>query len=254
MKATLFLLAAASASALAGTPALAPAHLESCAPPSAWDFRLSPYGWLTGLDGTTTIGPESIAVDSSFSDIFEVLDMAAALEFEARHGAWGFLVDGFYAKLSASGSGPLGQPAEVEFQQFIGDFNLLYRVQDGPSGFLDLYAGARFNSLSVDLTRYPLFGPAVTRSADVDWLDPLVGLRGQLNLNPQWFLALKGDVGGFDVSSQLTWMAQATLGYQFTETFSTELGYRYLDTDYQADIFGYDVAQSGLLVAFNWRF
>jgi hypothetical protein len=254
MKTTLFLLAAATATALAGPPAAEPARLDAPAAPSAWDFRLSPYGWLTGLDGTMTLGPESIAVDSSFSDIFEVLDMAAALEFEARTGAWGFLVDGFYAKLSASGSGPLGQPAEVEFQQFIGDFNLLYRVEDSAAGFLDLYAGARLNSLSVDLTRYPLFGPAVTRAADVDWLDPLVGLRGQLNLSPRWFLAGKGDIGGFDVSSQLTWMVQATVGYQFSETFSTELGYRYLDTDYQADTFGQDIAQGGLLVAFNWRF
>jgi hypothetical protein len=180
--------------------------------------------------------------------------MAAALQLEARNRSWELLADGFYAKLSASGTGPLGQRADVELQKFIGDFNLLYRVEEDPSGFLVLYAGLRFNSLSTDLGRYPAERPAVIRTADTAWLDPLVGLRGQLNLNPNCFLSLKGDIGGFDVSSKLTWMVQAAVGYQFCPTFSTELGYRYLKTDCHHGLFGYDTAQHGVLIALNWRF
>jgi opacity protein-like surface antigen len=47
---------------------------------------------------------------------------------------------------------------------------------------------------------------------------------------------------------------QATVGYQFTETISAEIGYRYLDTDYSDGDFIYDVAEHGVYTGLNIRF
>ena len=91
-------------------------------------------------------------------------------------------------------------------------------------------------------------------SADKDWADPIVGLRGQWNINDKWYLAGKGDIGGFGVSSDFTWNLQATVGYNFNECVSAEIGYRYFDTDYDDGGFTYDVAQAGLLLGVNFRF
>jgi hypothetical protein len=47
-------------------------------------------------------------------------------------------------------------------------------------------------------------------------------------------LALHGDVGGFgisDSSSDLSWQAIGTLGYDFTQLFTLSLGYRALSVD-----------------------
>lgn len=91
-------------------------------------------------------------------------------------------------------------------------------------------------------------------SATQDWLDPIIGVRAQWNINEQWYLACKSDVGGFGVGSDLAWTWQATVGYRFNDRLSTEFGYRYLHTNYSDGAFDYDVAQAGLYTGLNFRF
>jgi hypothetical protein len=50
------------------------------------------------------------------------------------------------------------------------------------------------------------------------------------------------------------WDANLNLGYRWTSRFSTNLGYRYLDVDYEDGSFLYDVAQDGLTIGLPWRF
>ena len=250
-------LCAAALSASAGQTAEEPIITVPAASP--WEFRITPYVWLTALDGTS--GPDGYTTefDASFSDIAEVLKMAAALQVEARYERWGFLADGFYANLGQSGrtSGPENANVDVNLKQILAEFDILYRVCESNNHFVDVYAGVRYNKLklAVDVDWTGEFGDEANyRSKGTDWADPIVGLRGQWNLNDKWYLAGKGDIGGFGVSSDLTWELQGTVGYNFTPCFSTEIGYRYFDTDYNDGGFTYDVAQAGLLVNFNFTF
>ena len=138
--------------ALGQNAAEAPLQMPSADTLSDWEFRIEPYGWLTGLNGSTGIGPLITDVDQSFSDIFDNLEMAAALQFEARHGAWGFIADGFYAELGGSGStpGPLFETTQVDVKQFIGELAVAYRVYESPTAFVDVYGGMRYNNLETD--------------------------------------------------------------------------------------------------------
>ena len=223
--------------------------------PNPWEFRITPlYGWLTALEGTT--GPDVLpaTVDESFSDILDVLKMYASLQMEARYDRWGFLADGFYACLGNTGhsSGPLNADVDLELKQFLAEFEVLYRVAETPTHFLDVYAGVRYNSLELDLD---ITGKLKrSASASRDWVDPIVGLRGQWNINDCWYLAGKGDIGGFGVNSDFTWNLQATVGYNFTKNFSAEVGYRYFDTDYDDGGFTYDMAEKGPLINFVFKF
>ena len=61
-------------------------------------------------------------------------------------------------------------------------------------------------------------------------------------------------VGGFGVGSDLMWDASLNLGYQWMEGFSTTIGYRYLDVDYDKDGYVYDIAQDGPTIGFIWQF
>lgn len=139
------------ASALAG---VSDAAAGPAAPPPAngWEFRVEPYGWLTGLDGRTGVGPFVTELSPSFSDIFDYLDMAAALQFEARNGRWGIVADGFYADLGGSGGTPgrVYEHVDLEMKQFIGELSVAYRVYECPRGFVDVYGGVRYNNLSMD--------------------------------------------------------------------------------------------------------
>ena len=67
------------------------------------------------------------------------------------------------------------------------------------------------------------------------------------------FSALCG-IGGFGVSSDLTWQAMASLGDQINDSAAAALGYRGIGTDCEDGSFGYDVISHGLLLGFECRF
>jgi opacity protein-like surface antigen len=85
-------------------------------------------------------------------------------------------------------------------------------------------------------------------------VDPIIGVRGQYNFNDKWYVAGNTDIGGFGVSSDITWSVEAVVGYNFTRNVSAELGYRYLYTDYQDGGFIFDMAQAGIYTGVNIRF
>ncbi len=226
---------------------------------SPWEFRIQPYAWLTAIDGSTGVTGYVSNIDASFSDILDVLEMSAALQFEARNGRWGIIADVFYAELGndATLTGPLATNVDLDFTQVLAELSVAYRVTEHPEGFVDLYAGIRYNYLDLELdARTSNLRQQIRRegSADKGWVDPILGVRSQWDLNEKWFLAGKGDIGGFGVGSDLTWSLQATVGYRFTPHTHLEFGYRYLHTDFEDGPFTYDIDQSGIYIGLGISF
>ena len=91
-------------------------------------------------------------------------------------------------------------------------------------------------------------------SANVWWIDPILGLRGQINFTRWLFLAAQGDVGGFGAGSQIVWNVQATLGVNFTRNIFAELGYRYMYVDYDKNSFLYQMNSFGLFSGIGVKF
>jgi len=73
-------------------------------------------------------------------------------------------------------------------------------------------------------------------------------------LNESLDLIVKGDIGGFDVGSELTWQAYAGLEYQFPNSMYAALGYRALSVDYSSGGFTYDMVTSGPQIEFGMKF
>lgn len=395
-------LTAAAGSSFAGTTETPVVETPPAAFAPGWEFRATPYGWLTGLDGDVGVGSLNSNVDDSFIDIAQYLKFAAAIQFEARKDRWGIIADGFYACLGASGNPPgeIYNNVGVDIKEFLGELDIAYRVYESPSGFVDVYAGARYNYLGVDMTgalnpvgiqtastaasdrvatgiadradeivqpkingylagsatrranieakitadiraesdgrvkedlkrelvrirregglsardivdakvtvavkservklasatarlevaklratvdsslqgkvaqaearvsqakqnlsaainQQVVAGAPTSASASESWVDPIIGVRAQWNINSKWYLAAKTDIGGFSVGSDLAWTFQGTVGYNFTEKVSLDLGYRYLNTDYKDGAFTYDIATAGLYTGLNIRF
>lgn len=109
-------------------------------------------------------------------------------------------------------------------------------------------------NLASAINRQLVNGLPTKSSADKDWVDPIIGVRAQWNLNDKWFLAGKSAIGGFGVGSDFAWTLQGTVGYNFTENVSAELGYRYMDTDYEDGAFTYDLAEAGIYTGLNIKF
>ena len=86
------------------------------------------------------------------------------------------------------------------------------------------------------------------------WVDPIIGLRGQINITRWLFLAAQADVGGFGAGSQIAWNTQATVGVNFTRNVYGELGYRYMYVDYNKDNFLYQMNTFGVFSSLGFKF
>ena len=103
-------LLAAIVDTIAGIAAAAAASPQD----ESWQFEMTPYVWGIALKGSTGIGSSTtVKVDSSFSDILDVLDFAFMTSLEARKGPFGLFFDGIYTKRSSTASASRSGPRRV---------------------------------------------------------------------------------------------------------------------------------------------
>ncbi|MFV0336976.1 MAG: hypothetical protein ACK5LK_01860 [Chthoniobacterales bacterium] len=358
---------------------------------NGWSFVFEPYLWGLGMDGHVGVkGFGPLKVDFSPKSILYHLDWGVMARGEIRKGRWGLIGDGFFSKLSADGNppAPLYREADLKIYQGMASLALFYRVIEKPQGFLDIYAGARFNymdfnfsgdldsqgiqrvsdavvqrisnevgnrleeywaansavitskimaraesfvseeslaamangvqeirdsSTSAKITRIVRelkkysgsYREFIAASVEVreakakyqinqatqqqvdqaqqklaktkaklskelakkiekelptsaegnrSWVDPIIGLRGQINITRALYLAAQGDVGGFGAGSDIAWMVQATIGVNLTRHIFVETGYRYFYMDYASDGFIYRAAEAGVFLGAGVRF
>ena len=91
-----------------------------------------------------------------------------------------------------------------------------YRVVDKGPLFLDLMAGARITSLKADLD---LSGPlrTVERDSSETKIGPVIASRFRMPLGEKWGIELYGDLGGFGVTSDLSWQLLGTVQYEISD-------------------------------------
>ncbi len=65
---------------------------------------------------------------------------------------------------------------------------------------------------------------------------------------------LRGEVGGFDLGSDLTWQVMGGVGYRVGESSDVFFGYRHLKIDYSENNFTYDTETSSFILGMNFFF
>ncbi|CAG36991.1 conserved hypothetical protein [Desulfotalea psychrophila LSv54] len=225
-----------------------------------WIFHLTPYSWLAGQRGTVATLPELPPADIDidfYDDVLDNLNGALMLVGEVRQGRVGVVLDISYIDIESEeplSSSYFSQVSSTT-KTWMVSTAAFYRLFEADKEFLDLLAGIRYWSVESGLTLTGgTHGPKCFSNRE-EWVDPILGLKGLTVLgDSNFFLIGNFLIGGFGVESDFMWDATLNLGYAWTETFSTTIGYRYLDVDYQKDDFLYDVSQSGPIIGFSWRF
>ena len=219
---------------------------------SSWSNQGLIYLLGPTLSGTSGIGPVDTEVDMSASDVFDAIDGAFLGMYRGESETWGVMVDIVYMDLKADGSGEGGQlTGKVELEQTTGIVSATYRL----SPTTQLMAGALYNDVS---GRVLLTGPLTTRrqSMSEDWLDPIVGVLFETPMGGNWSFTGAAQVGGFGVGSDLVTILTGSIAYRFNEWSSVDIGYRYLDFDYEdgdgLERFKFDMKEHG--PAIGWRF
>jgi hypothetical protein len=225
---------------------------------SEWETTLTPYIWMSGLEGTVgafgNLPP--VEVDASFKDdILGDINLAFMMIAETRKDRVGILMDLVYTDIEKSATLRDDAYISPSLQAKLWLFSLYgeYRVNESDLGFLDLIAGARYTSLE-NILRFSTEANNRSFTGKDDWFDLVVGLRGLRAFgDSRWFASGALLAGGFGLASDSLWDLNLNLGYQWTESFATTLGYRYLDIDYEDDGFLVDMTIDGAVIGFRWN-
>ena len=222
------------------------------APVSGWTFSATPYGWVTLMNGSTTVKGRTADVTVDFNDLMDIVrrseipkDLMAFMGyFEARNGRLSLFADVVYLKIALDSSmersrgvdalnATVGASAGLKYETVIAEMAAAYEVArwgstgaPGSGTAIDVFGGVRGwwqkadASLSAtgtinvgDLTRNA--DGTLSASGSVSWVDPLVGVRLRHQFAPGWNFVASGDVGGFGVGSKFSWQALAALNYDF---------------------------------------
>jgi hypothetical protein len=279
----------AAAADLDPGPAVSERQVEPA--PRPWTVSFTPYAWLTGLNGHTTVKGRTTDIDADPIEVLEHLDGVPLMSYgEVRFGRLALYGDIVYAPLRVDGGATrtfggatLDAALGVDVEQTIAEAGAAYEVASWRSGSLfgygsgvtaiDVLAGARYwrqdVAIHLALTAALDFGGlalsgnrAVARAGDVEWVDPLVGLRLRHQLAPGQELVLRGDVGGFDAGSTFSWNVLGAFSWQFAThagvTYSGVLGYRALAVDFEkgsaTSRYEFDAVQHGPLIGLTASF
>jgi opacity protein-like surface antigen len=256
-----------------------------CEPPPPIEIRIGVPGWIAGLSGD--IGAKGVVsdIDVGFEQLFKHLThVPIVLSADIRYKRWEFFGDGQYMEVgdSATLPGLLFTNANVHVKSGLAEAFLGYRLINCDKATLSIFAGARYTYLGVNVSifdngdaRLPILRQLLglpkklNPEGSIDWVDPVLGVRGRLKLWKATSLYVEGDVGGFDAnsgsafdvhregrtivktpisSSDWSYQVQGGLEFQLSRWFWTQVGWRYLKYDYVSEGFTNKTALNGPFV------
>lgn len=233
---------------LLGTSARAQtaARAENTSLPPEWAYSLRPYFFMSGLSGSVTVDNLTIPINSSFSSLVKNVDLGAFLSFTAEKGNWGVNADLQYINLYGEGEGT--RETSVDLTNLIGEVDLVYRPTAAPT--LRFLAGVRIYSLGQTVT---LLGAKLPETK-ATMVDPVLGGSGSWELADRWDFELRGDIGGFGISSEITYQLMTIFRWGISRTVSLPFGYRVLAYQIKTDNMNMNTRMSGLMLGLDVRF
>jgi hypothetical protein len=237
---------------------ITPVVAEQPVPANPFQFSIGIPAWSSAIEGTTGIKGVSGHIDVPFSTLWDHVSMVVPLAMDAHYGKWGFHVDGQYVKLTEHFQTDeiLFSSGNLTMEQAFANFNLNYQVLDTERWNVETSIGGRYNYLSLagSLQSKHILVPSHDESGNISWVDPILGTNATVHIYKPFSLQFLGDVGGFGVGSHITYQFYGGGKIQIARYFYSELGYRYLYTDYSSGGNVYDVAMKGPQITFGANF
>jgi hypothetical protein len=233
-----------------------PAQAQS-APASPWQIDVVPlYFWATSLSGTLSAGPATLPVGLDFSDAKDNLGGAFSFHLEATRGRWAGFSDLYFIRLTSDAAFSVG-PSTVQ-----GDFELDNTIFEGGAAYLlsestrlAVLGGIRTYTLSPMIRLDTAVGGVTPVDASETSPNGFAGIAWRPQLSAKWLVVTRADIGGGDAN--LTWSAEAGLGYRFRPWGGLIVGYKALGIDVDRQdvaVRDYDVVHHGPFFGLNLHF
>jgi hypothetical protein len=213
-----------------------------------WQFTISPYLWVASIVGSTGADGIDSGIDTGYNFLsLDNLEGAFFIAASARKGRWTIQTDAVFLKFADEGIFDL-LTANIDLSGNVLELSGAYRP--GSFKYTELVFGVRRVSLEIDIGLTP--GPQGIQKEN--WLDPLIGIRHIRPLGEKWRAIFRADLGGFGVSSDLTFNAIVGADFNMTKHSSLFLGYRYLTLDFSEDDFLADLTADGFALGVEFSF
>ena len=210
-----------------------------------WQYAVTPYLWIATLSGDMSAGGVDGSTDSDYSFwALENLEQYWSVRFEARAAKWGWFADALAVEYRDEFDGAALDTA-LGVSGNIYEAGALYDL--GSADGFAVLGGVRVIDVEVDVD----LTPGREGRASDRWADPFVGVRYTRDLGDHWYVDVRGDLGGFGVSSDTRAQLVASVGYRFSERIEAFGGYRFLTADFE-DALVLDVAAEGPGLGFTW--
>lgn len=222
-----------------------------------WEIMVAPYLWASAMkvDISTPQG-ENVQVDESFTKILSAIKFVFMGALDARKGRFVTVNDLIFLHTGSDTKGSIGPglvKADTDLRTIVFTSVAGYRVVDKGPMFVDLMAGARLTSMRAELD---LTGPlrSVEREKSKTKIGPVIAARVRVPFSEKWGAALYGDVGGFGITSDISWELIGTVQYDISSHWRLGAGWRHLVAKQDKDDFDVDLKLSGPFLTAAYRF
>ena len=220
-----------------------------------WRFDVTPYVWLPDFTAESTGDPSVQPSSSNLSFVTDTeVEAGFLLYFTAMKNRHSFSLefDWVNGDTTADSSFPEFPSVDVDWELFIYSLDYSYKIWEGSheADGLSIGFGVRNFDVTLDTTLEGTIIPELEIDADTNWTDFYAELTGVHTLGEtgKWYVAGLAKVGSGDSDEMLDF--GASVGYRWSPTFRTSVGYRYLEVD----IDDLEITQKGVLIAAGWTF
>lgn len=233
------------------------------------DWKIAPYLWAVGIDGSATLLGYEQDLDVSFGDILSDFEVGGSVFAEIGKGHHAVSLDYTYLRLKPDPT-PLPSPPTppdstmaTKMTTNILEVAYNYRL-DGPQSTA-IVAGARYMDIELKLTpningpQLPI-EPPIPQGPIVfgpSWWDGFVGLKTFSRIGQNWDFEFYGTVGFGE--SDWPWTLQAMFARRFSNDNRLGLGARVWGIDYSknngfmGEYSAIDATFYGLLIGYEFN-
>jgi hypothetical protein len=196
-------------------------------------LEITPYIWMTTLNGDLTINGETRAINFTFEDFFKYSNLGLNGHIEMKKRRWAILFDYNYVDLSKGTTSTELVLSELAFG---------WRLTRG----LEMIVGGRYYKSE---TEYKLRDDSDKINKDKQsWVDPIIGGRISWDMTKSLVFTARADIGGFGIGSEFEWNLMAGIGYRLSNiTFlaAYRIWYAKYENGSGDNLFLYDLTTSG---------
>lgn len=230
---------------------------------NTWKNEVTIYAWLPSISANTPLSDTTNTSNTSTplsnydysidaGDIIDSLEMVFMGGYSGRNDTWSVFGDVIYMDVGSSKSHTFPHidyvaNVDIDIQALLINAGVGYNLVNTSAGILDVTAGVRYLDLEFDFTTNRF--DALSKSKD--FTDFFIGVRGNKNINENWYIPYEADIGTGD--SELSWQLFAGVGYRY-DWGDIKLGYRYLEYDMEDGALVEDLTLNGPVLGVSIKF